>query len=228
MPAVFSAHCRGNSRSTISSGTGRDLLTVDSRRSYRPDQSVTSGSFPPGCPDRFRSSEVVHPRGSRRGSQVDCDPGLASCPALAPPADVWLSSHLAGCAAGRRCWLLAGESCCTSVLYGAPVQPEPKVFGRSALDGTARRRTATQTLAAQTRAWPDHLITGGTAPGRVPRLARSGRPAVQQAADGGLRLTYPAHSPMVSRTRRIPIPICRFAGFLGGCGDRVGSRCASR
>jgi len=39
------------------------------------------------------------------------------------------------------------------------------------------------------RTRPGHLITAGTAPGRVPRWARSGRPAVQQAVAGGLRLT---------------------------------------
>jgi len=39
----------------------------------------------------------------------------------------------------------------------------------------------------------------------------------------------PAHSPMVSRTRTSPpIPIHRFTGFLGGSGDRLDRRCASR
>jgi hypothetical protein len=39
----------------------------------------------------------------------------------------------------------------------------------------------------------------------------------------------PAHSPMLSRTRKTdPIPSHRFAGFLGGSGDRFGRRCASR
>jgi hypothetical protein len=39
----------------------------------------------------------------------------------------------------------------------------------------------------------------------------------------------PAQSPMMSRIRTIhPIPIHRFAGFLGGSGDRFGRRCASR
>lgn len=39
----------------------------------------------------------------------------------------------------------------------------------------------------------------------------------------------PAHSPMVSRTRTSPpIPIHRFTGLLGGSGDRLGRRCASR
>jgi len=38
-------------------------------------------------------------------------------------------------------------------------------------------------------AWAGHLTTAGTAPGRVHRCRRSGRPAVPQAAAGGLRPT---------------------------------------
>jgi hypothetical protein len=36
----------------------------------------------------------------------------------------------------------------------------------------------------------------------------------------------PAHRPMMSRTRTIPIH--RFTGFLGGFCERFGRRCASR
>jgi hypothetical protein len=39
----------------------------------------------------------------------------------------------------------------------------------------------------------------------------------------------PAHSPMMSRIMMThPIPIRRFTGFLGGPGDRLGRRRASR
>ena len=64
-------------------------------------------------------------RSVRRGP-ISCDgvaayvaayPGLPLRPELAAPLDVWPSSQLAQCAAGRRCWRLCGDvavlPCCT-------------------------------------------------------------------------------------------------------------------
>ena len=54
-------------------------------------------------------------------------------PELAAPLDVWLSSQLARCAAGRRCWLLCGDvavlPCCTVSRVSSLGLSPPDLFG---------------------------------------------------------------------------------------------------
>ena len=92
-------------------------ITQSGPGTYTTRRDVTFGLVPPGCPGRFRSSEVVHPCGARHGSQADRDPDWPLRPELAAPLGVWPSSQLAECVAGRRCWPLCGDvavlPCCT-------------------------------------------------------------------------------------------------------------------
>ena len=84
------------------------------------DGTSPSGSFLPVVRAGSDHLNVVHPCGSRHGSQADRDPDWPLRPELAAPLGVWPLSQLAECAAGRRCWLLCRGRCCTSVLYGLP------------------------------------------------------------------------------------------------------------
>jgi len=77
-------------------------------------------------------------------------------------------------------------------------------------------------------AWPPHNCPHS--PWRGAHMGPAGH--VSCVAGGGWGFEadlIPAHSPMLSRTRKThPIPSHRFAGFLGDSVDRFGRRCASR
>ena len=80
------------------------------------------------------------------------------------------------------------------------------------------------------RAWPPHNCPHS--PWRGAHMGPAGQVSCTAGCGWGFDADadlIPVHSPTMSRTRMIhPIPIHRFAGFLGGSGDRFGSRCASR
>lgn len=96
MPITRWPPCPGQSRSQ-----GPALTPLDG--------TSPSGSFLPVVRAGSDHLKVVHPCGSRHGSQADRDPDWPLRPELAAPLGVWPSSQLAECAAGRRCWPLRGD-----------------------------------------------------------------------------------------------------------------------
>lgn len=166
MPIARWRPCPGQSRSQ-----GPALTPLDG--------TSPSGSFLPVVRAGSDHLKVVHPCGSRHGSQADRDPDWPLRPELAAPLGVWPSSQLTECAAGRRCagtllYFRAVRStalrACSRAQLSAPLSASPNCGyvldgdGEGQLGFTAARRSCPAVMTPLTAVTtPDTVLAPGWA-----------------------------------------------------------------